>query len=101
MTDLASLDGTVLPVAEARIPVTDDGLLRGDGVFEVMRVYGGRPYALAGHLARMERPAANPRLPLDAAAIRADAEALLTAAAPGGALLRLVATRGGHRPALL
>ena len=101
MSDLASLDGRVLPVAEAHIPVTDDGLLRGDGVFEVMRVYGGRPYALADHLARMERSAANLRLPLDAAAIRADAEALLAAASPDDALLRLVATRGGHRLALL
>src|SRR3989440_5209448 len=101
MSDLASLDGRVLPVAEAHIPVTDDGLLRGDGVFEVMRVYGGRPYALADHLARMERSAENLRLPLDAAAVRADAEGLLAAAAPTDALLRLVATRGGHRLALL
>jgi branched-chain amino acid aminotransferase len=43
MSDLANLDGEVLPVAEARIPVTDEGLLRGDGVFEVLRVYEGRP----------------------------------------------------------
>src|SRR5436305_1631902 len=51
--ELAVLDGAVLPVAEARIPVTDEGLLRGDGVFEVVRLYGGRPYALDEHLARM------------------------------------------------
>ena len=101
MSDLASLDGRVLPVAEARIPVTDEGLLRGDGVFEVLRVYGGRPYALADHVARMERSAANLRLPLDPEAVRADALALLDAAAPGDALLRLVVTRGGHRLALL
>src|SRR5882762_8306280 len=101
MSDLASLDGKVLPVAEARIPVTDEGLLRGDGVFEVMRVYGGRPYALADHIARMERSAANLRLPLDPEAVRADALALLDAAAPDDALLRLVVTRGGHRLALL
>ena len=101
MSDLASLDGRVLPVAEARIPVTDEGLLRGDGVFEVMRVYGGRPYALADHIARMERSAANLRLPLDPEAVRADALALLDAATPGDALLRLVVTRGGHRLALL
>src|SRR5437899_10146362 len=101
MSDLACLDGNVLPVAEARIPVTDEGLLRGDGVFEVMRVYGGRPYALADHFVRMERSAANLRLPFDAAAMRADALALLDAAAPGDALLRLVVTRGGHRLALL
>jgi branched-subunit amino acid aminotransferase/4-amino-4-deoxychorismate lyase len=32
---LAIVDGTVLPAAEATVPVTDEGLLRGDGVFEL------------------------------------------------------------------
>ena len=36
---LASIDGALLPAAEATIPVTDEGLLRGDGVFEVIRLY--------------------------------------------------------------
>jgi branched-chain amino acid aminotransferase len=35
---LASVDGVIGPATEARIPATDDGLLRGDGVFEVMRL---------------------------------------------------------------
>jgi branched-subunit amino acid aminotransferase/4-amino-4-deoxychorismate lyase len=99
--ELACLDGTVVPVAEARVPVTDEGLLRGDGVFEVVRLYGGAPYALPEHLERMTRSAANLRLPFDAAAVESDARALLAAAEPGDALLRLVVTRGGHRLALL
>ncbi len=32
------------------VPATDDGLLRGDGAFEVMRLYRGMPYALEDHL---------------------------------------------------
>jgi branched-subunit amino acid aminotransferase/4-amino-4-deoxychorismate lyase len=60
--DLAILDGRVMPAAEATIPVTDDGLVRGDGVFEVIRVYDGKPYALDHHLDRMERSIANLRL---------------------------------------
>ena len=98
---LASLDGEVLPLAEARLPVTDEGLLRGDGVFEVVRLYGGRPFALDEHLARMARSAANLRLEFDADVLRAEAEALLGAGEPGDGLLRLVVTRGGHRLALL
>ena len=40
-----------MPAAsEATVPITDDGLLRGDGVFEVVRLYGGIPYALDEHL---------------------------------------------------
>jgi branched-chain amino acid aminotransferase len=98
---LASLDGTVVPLAEARIPVTDPGLLRGDGVFEVVRLYGGRPFALDEHLGRMERSAAGLRLEVDVADVAADAAALIEAARPGDAMLRLVITRDGHRLALL
>ena len=51
---LASLDGTIIDgLREARIPVTDEGFLRGDGVFEVVRLYGGRPFALEEHLTRL------------------------------------------------
>jgi branched-chain amino acid aminotransferase len=95
------LDGELVPLAEARIPVTDEGLLRGDGVFEVLRLYGGVPYARELHLERLARSAANLRLELDAAACSRDIDTLLAAASPGDCLLRLLATRGGHRIALL
>ncbi len=49
------LNGTCLPAAEAAVPLLDGGYLYGDGVYETFRVYGGRPFDLAGHLARMAR----------------------------------------------
>ena len=98
---LASVDGAIAPAAEATIPVTDEGLLRGDGVFEVVRLYGGRPLALDWHLDRMQRSADGLRLPVDLAALRSEAEALLEAAGPLDALLRLVYTRGGRRIAMV
>ncbi len=96
---LACLDGVVLPAAEARIPATDEGLLRGDGVFELVCLYGGRPYALDEHLGRLVRSAANLRLPLDLDAVRADVRTLLAAAGgePDPGCLRIVLTRGGRR----
>jgi branched-chain amino acid aminotransferase len=94
---LAILDGTIMEASEARIPVSDDGFLRGDGVFEVIRLYGGRPFALDDHLARIERSAANLRLPIDVEAVRADVEALLERSDVAEAALRVVMTRGGHR----
>ena len=98
---VVSLDGEIVPAAEAAIPVTDEGLVRGDGVFEVVRLYGGRPFALDEHLARMERSAANLRLPLDVEAVRREVDALLEAARPGDARLRVMATRTGRRIALI
>src|SRR5579872_4921127 len=88
-----------MPAAEATIPATDEGLLRGDGAFEVIRLYDGRPYALDDHLRRLERSAANLRLPVDLEAVRADAWRLLAqaGAGPDHELLRIVITRGGRR----
>ena len=98
---LACLDGQLLAEAQAQIPVTDEGLLRGDGAFEVVRLYDGRPYALDAHLERLERSAAGLRLELDASAFRADAALLLGAIAPVQAMMRMLATRGGHRIVLI
>src|SRR6478672_6627090 len=98
---LASIDGAVGPAAEARIPVTDDGLLRGDGAFEATRLYGGRPFALEDHLARLQRSCAGLRLPVDVDALRADIVALLEQAGPVEGVLRIVLTRGGRRIVLV
>jgi branched-chain amino acid aminotransferase len=98
-TSLASLDGEIMPAAEAAIPATDDGFIRGDGVFEVIRVYGVKPYAFEEHLARLERSAANLRLPVDVEGVRAEAHRLLAHAGggPDHEALRIVVTRGGRR----
>ena len=45
--------GAIGPAEQATVPATDEGLLRGDGIFEVMRLYGGRPFGLDDHLTRM------------------------------------------------
>jgi branched-chain amino acid aminotransferase len=47
------IEGRIVEGADARIPVTDHGLLYGDGVFEGIRVYGGRVLRLDAHLRRM------------------------------------------------
>jgi branched-chain amino acid aminotransferase len=94
---LASVNGAIGPTAEARIPITDEGLTRGDGAFEVMRLYGGRPFALGPHLDRLERTCAGVRLACDRAVVEAEVAALLEATGAVDALLRVVLTRGGYR----
>jgi branched-chain amino acid aminotransferase len=98
---LASLDGALGPAADARIPITDEGLLRGDGAFEALRLYGGRPFALEDHYARLARSCAGLRLEADFDALRSEVAALLAAAGPIDAVLRIVLTRGGRRIALI
>lgn len=95
--ELASVDGRVTATAEAVLPLPDDGLYRGDGVFEVIRLYGGRPFALGEHLDRLERSAAAIHLPADRAAIEGELAALLAEHGDGDAQLRIILTRAGRR----
>jgi branched-subunit amino acid aminotransferase/4-amino-4-deoxychorismate lyase len=99
--DLACLDGRVAPSAETVIPITDEGFLRGDGVFEVIRIYEGRPFALDEHLDRIERSAATLRLGYAVPRAELIEEAGELLEARGGdtfsGLLRIVLTIGGRR----
>jgi len=97
ITELASVDGTVTPTAEAMVPMKDDGLYRGDGAFEVIRLYKGKPFALVDHLDRLGRSAAAIELEFDRAALEREIEALLAAAGEVDGQLRLIVTRGGRR----
>jgi D-alanine transaminase len=62
MPDIACLNGTFGPLAEARVPVEDRGYLFGDGVYEVIRTYDGRPFLLPAHLERLARSMAEVRI---------------------------------------
>lgn len=97
VTQLASVDGRISATAEATIPVADDGLLRGDGVFEMVRLYEGRPFTLPEHLDRLERSAGAIELPLDRSVIEREIDALLAELGKEDAALRIVLTRGGRR----
>jgi branched-chain amino acid aminotransferase len=95
--ELASVDGTITPTAEATIGLKDDGLYRGDGAFEVIRLYQGRPFALVDHLDRLGRSASAIELEFDRPALEAEIAALLETAGPIDGQLRLIVTRGGRR----
>jgi branched-chain amino acid aminotransferase len=99
--ELASVDGVIAPTAEATIPLPDDGLYRGDGVFEVIRLYEGHPFALRDHLDRLERSAAAIELPVDRETVERELDALLAEFGAGDAQLRIVITRGGRRILLI
>lgn len=95
--ELASVDGAIGPTAEATVGLKDDGLYRGDGAFEVIRLYAGKPFALVDHLDRLERSVAAIELSFDRGALESEIEALLSRAGPVEGQMRLIVTRGGRR----
>ena len=59
---LCYLNGGYLPLADARISPLDRGFLYADGVYEVMPVYGGRPFRFSAHAERLGRSLAALRM---------------------------------------
>jgi D-alanine transaminase len=56
------LNGEYLPLAEAKVPVLDRGFIFGDGIYEVVPVYGRRLFRFDEHMARLERSLARVRI---------------------------------------
>ncbi len=51
-TNYAYINGRFVPEAEATVSIFDRGFLYGDGVFETMRVYGGKIFRLLNSMCR-------------------------------------------------
>ncbi len=60
---LCYLNGVYSPVAEAKVSVLDRGFVFGDGIYEVVPVYGRRLFRFDEHMARLERNLAKVRIP--------------------------------------
>lgn len=85
--------------SQGMIPVTDSAVVRGDGCFEVLRTYRGRPFALGEHLDRLERSADLLMIPLPA---REEIAAWISSAAAeqGDGAVRVLVTRGAGIPGI-
>jgi branched-chain amino acid aminotransferase len=96
---VVAIDGAILTPEQAKVSVYDRGFLYGDAVFEVLRTYGGRPFALGEHLARLRRSAGRVfiAMPVDDATLGREVEAAIAAARGDGSsesYVRIVVTRG-------
>lgn len=90
------LNGKFLPVEEAYVSVLDRGFVFGDGVYEVIPVYGGHLFRLAQHLERLDQSLAGVRItaPLSGAQWRDVLEDLIKKNGGGDQSLYLQITRG-------
>ena len=57
------LNGEFGPLREAKVSVMDRGFVFGDGIYEVVPVYGQRLFRVDEHMARLERSLAQVRIP--------------------------------------
>jgi D-alanine transaminase len=55
MPELAYVNGKIMPIEEAMVPIEDRGYQFGDAVYEVVNSYNGKPFGLEEHLDRLER----------------------------------------------
>lgn len=109
---LCWIDGRIRSATEARVSVLDHGLLYGDGVFEGIRFYHGRPFRLGEHLQRLDDSARAIALavPLERDELEQAVAETVAAFPQEAGYLRLVVTRGPgplgldpapcHRPTL-
>jgi D-alanine transaminase len=96
VNDLIWLNGEIIPASEARIGVEDRGFQFADGVYEVLRLYNGKPFAQAAHLARLEQSARGIQLGLPIAIPKLASELSKLTAASGvrDGMIYLQLTRG-------
>jgi branched-chain amino acid aminotransferase len=93
---LVSIDGAHVAPDAAHVSVYDRGFLYGDSVFETIRTYGGQPFALADHMARLARSAARVGIdmPLSPADFAMEIRLAVRAAQNPESYARAMLTRG-------
>jgi branched-chain amino acid aminotransferase len=96
MTQKIYLNGALVPKEDAKISVYDHGLLYGDGVFEGIRLYGGKVFLLPEHVKRLYESALAIRLviPLSQTKMAEAVESTVAANSLKDGYIRLVVTRG-------
>jgi D-alanine transaminase len=96
MNEMIWMNGDVMPLAEAKVGVEDRGYQFADGVYEVIRLYDGRPFTLREHLERLEKSGAGIRMPLpmSAGALAAEVQKFIPRTGVRDGMVYLQATRG-------
>src|SRR3954468_5888766 len=92
---LAHYQGRILPLEEVQVPALALGFLFGDGVYEVLRVYAGRPWLEQEHWDRLGRSLAEIRIAgVDLAGLRRRMHETIAAGPFGESMVYLQVTRG-------
>jgi D-alanine transaminase len=113
MSEFIWIKGEIVPMDEARISVEDRGYQFADGVYEVVKLYGGKPFTLEPHLQRLEKSAQgiDISLPMDRSTLKTEIAKLVARSGVGDGMVYIQLTRGvaprnhiydpGQKPTLL
>jgi branched-chain amino acid aminotransferase len=93
---VVNINGKITPPEEATISVLDRGFILGDGIYETVKTYSGKPFLLDEHITRLERSASLikmdlSRLPLS---IKEEVNKTVLKAGEGDFIVRIIVTRG-------
>src|SRR3989338_3624245 len=91
---LASWNGTIAPLASVKVDALDRGFLFGDGVYEVIRLYQGRPFLIEEHLSRLNRSLSELRIRFDVSTTTARLKTLLEKTPQQDGYVYIQITRG-------
>jgi D-alanine transaminase len=96
MSENVWINGRVIIMSEARVGIEDRGFQFADGVYEVIRLYDGKPFALDRHLQRLVNSANGIKLALpgSAAGLESEIESFVEQAGIGEGMIYLQLTRG-------
>jgi D-alanine transaminase len=96
MAELVWMNGEIVPLADARVGIEDRGFQFADGVYEVIRLYNRKPFALDLHLQRLQKSAAGIQLdvPMAIPALIAEIGKFLARASVSDGMIYLQLTRG-------
>lgn len=91
---LANWNGEQMPLNEVQVSVLDRGFLFGDAIYEVIRVYRGKPFLFEEHIQRLDRNLRQLRIDADARQIADRSLETLQASELAEALIYVQVTRG-------
>ncbi len=98
----AIVEGRIVPIADAKLPLTDWGFTRSDVTYDVVHVWKGSFFRLDDHLARFQASMKGLRMaiPLDTAGLKQALTELVRATGLRDAYVSMICTRGNPAPGM-
>lgn len=91
-----NVNGKITSPEEATISVLDRGFILGDGIYETVKTYSGKPFLLNEHITRLQRSASLIKMDMSRLPLRIEEEVHKTVRRAGQAdfIVRIIVTRG-------